>query len=176
MNNRFETTDGSTYHLLLDKAREMRKNPTEAESFLWNYLSGDKMGGHFRRQHPVYGYIPDFLCISKKLIIEIDGSYHFEGEQPEKDLERTAYLKSIGYTILRFTNEEVLCNIDNVLEQITKSLDNNTPIQSPLPSGGAEGGFLGLNLIPTPLGRGLGGGLLTGLQSPLPSGGAGGGY
>ena len=73
MNNRFETTDNSTYQLLLEKAREMRRNPTEAESVLWNYLSGDKLGVHFRRQHPVFGYIPDFVCIGQKLIIEIDG-------------------------------------------------------------------------------------------------------
>ncbi|MBQ1774126.1 MAG: DUF559 domain-containing protein, partial [Prevotella sp.] len=89
MNNRFETTDASTYHLLLEKARQMRNNPTEAESVLWGYLAGNRMGDHFRRQHPVFGYIPDFICINKKLIIEVDGGYHFEGEQPEMDAERT---------------------------------------------------------------------------------------
>ena len=73
--NRFETTDASTYQLLLDKAREMRKNPTEAESVLWNYLSDNKMGVHFRRQHPIFNYIPDFVCLSERIIIEIDGGY-----------------------------------------------------------------------------------------------------
>lgn len=140
MNNRYETTDASTYQLLLDKAREMRKNPTEAESVLWQFLSGDKMGAHFRRQHPVFGYIPDFICISHRLIIEVDGGYHFEGEQPEKDEERTLQLKQAGYVVLRFTNEEVLCNTDVVLEEIADALEDQQSNQSPLPSGGVEGG------------------------------------
>ena len=118
MNNRYETTDASTYQLLLDKAREMRKNPTEAESVLWNYLSDNKMGVHFRRQHPVFGYIPDFVCISKRLIVEVDGGYHLEGEQQEKDAERTKYINEVGYVVLRFTNDEVIGNIDGVLEEI----------------------------------------------------------
>jgi len=140
MNNRYETTDASTYQLLLDKAREMRKNPTEAESVLWPFLSGDKMGAHFRRQHPVFGYIPDFICISHRLIIEVDGGYHFEGEQPEKDEERTLQLNQAGYVVLRFTNEEVLCNTDVVLEEIADALEDQQSNQSPLPSGGVGGG------------------------------------
>lgn len=140
MNNRYETTDASTYQQLLDKAREMRKNPTEAESVLWQFLSGDKMGAHFRRQHPVFGYIPDFICISHRLIIEVDGGYHFEGEQPEKDEERTLQLNQAGYVVLRFTNEEVLCNTDVVLEEIADALEDQQSNQSPLPSGGVGGG------------------------------------
>ena len=120
----------------------MRKKPTEAESVLWNYLSDNKMGAHFRRQHPVYNYIPDFVCLSKKVIIEVDGGYHFEGDQPEKDEERTYFLNKEGYIVLRFTNEEVLCDIDNTLEEITNILAHNTDtIQTPLPLGGAGGGF-----------------------------------
>jgi 2-C-methyl-D-erythritol 2,4-cyclodiphosphate synthase len=118
MKKGYETTDGATYNLLLEKAREMRNNPTEAEALLWNYLVGNKMGCHFRRQHPVMGYIPDFICLEKKLIIEIDGGYHFEGEQPEKDAERTAALSEEGYTVLRFSNEEVTGGVDLVLETI----------------------------------------------------------
>lgn len=140
MNNRYEITDASTYQQLLDKAREMRKNPTEAESVLWQLLSGDKMGAHFRRQHPVFGYIPDFICISHRLIIEVDGGYHFEGEQPEKDEERTLQLNQAGYVVLRFTNEEVLCNTDVVLEEIADALEYQQSNQSPLPSGGVGGG------------------------------------
>jgi 2-C-methyl-D-erythritol 2,4-cyclodiphosphate synthase len=143
MNNRFETTDSSTYQLLLKKAREMRNNPTEAESVLWKYLSAGKMGAHFRRQHPIFGYIPDFVCISHRLIIEIDGGYHVEGEQPAKDAERTQYLNQIGYSVLRFKNEEVLSDIDTVLEEISDTLEDSIlqANQSPLPSGGAGGGF-----------------------------------
>ena len=146
MNNRFETTDNSTYQLLLEKAREMRRNPTEAESVLWNYLSGDKLGVHFRRQHPVFGYIPDFVCIGQKLIIEIDGGYHLADEQPELDAERTQWLNKAGFHVLRFTNEEVLSDIDSILEEISdmvdlESLPSTKSNQSPLPSGGAGGGF-----------------------------------
>ena len=143
MNNRYETTDSSTYQLLLEKAREMRRNPTEAESALWHYLSGNKMGVHFRRQHPICGYIPDFVCVSHQVIIEIDGGYHIEGEQPEKDAERTQYLNQIGYSVLRFKNEEVLSDIDYVLEEISDTIEDSTlqGNQSPLPLGGAGGGF-----------------------------------
>ena len=178
--NRFETTDASTYQLLLDKAREMRKNPTEAEAVLWNYLSDNKMGVHFRRQHPVYGYIPDFVCLSEKIIIEIDGGYHFEGDQPEKDEERTSYLNKEGFVVLRFTNEEVLCDIDNTLEEITNILAHNTDtIQTPLPSGGAGGGFrvgMGYDVHRLVEGRELWmGGIKIPFRRPSQPGGEGGG-
>ncbi|MBQ9203163.1 MAG: 2-C-methyl-D-erythritol 2,4-cyclodiphosphate synthase [Prevotella sp.] len=139
-NNRFETTDALTYQLLLDKAREMRKNPTEAESVMWSYLSDNKMGVHFRRQHPVCGYIPDFVSLKERLIIEIDGGYHFEGEQPEMDAERTQYLNQEGFVVLRFTNEEVLGDIDNVLEEISDALEDcERTNQTPLPFGRGMG-------------------------------------
>ena len=145
MKYKCETTDSATYQLLQDKAREMRRNPTEAESALWNFLSGDKMGVHFRRQHPVFGYIPDFVCLKERLIIEIDGGYHLAEEQQEMDLERTEYLNQMGYVVLRFTNESVLNDIDTVLEEISDTLEeislNAQSNQSPLPLGGAGGGF-----------------------------------
>ena len=145
MKYKYETTDSATYQLLQDKAREMRRNPTEAESALWNFLSGDKMGVHFRRQHPVFGYIPDFVCLKERLIIEIDGGYHLAEEQQEMDLERTEYLNQMGYVVLRFTNESVLNDIDTVLEEISDTLEeislNAQFNQSPLPLGGAGGGF-----------------------------------
>lgn len=122
----YETTDASTYQLLLAKAKEMRKEPTKAEVLLWNYLIGNKIGVHFRRQYPIFGYIPDFVCLSHKLIIEIDGGYHLEGEQPEKDEERTHWLNQEGYIVLRFTNEEVLHDIDEVLEEISTTLETIT--------------------------------------------------
>ena len=145
MKYKYETTDSATYQLLQDKAREMRRNPTETESALWNFLSGDKMGVHFRRQHPVFGYIPDFVCLKERLIIEIDGGYHLAEEQQEMDLERTEYLNQMGYVVLRFTNESVLNDIDTVLEEISDTLEeislNAQSNQSPLPLGGAGGGF-----------------------------------
>jgi len=119
----------------------MRNNPTEAEAYLWNYLSGNKLCGvHFRRQHPVFGYIPDFVSLKNQLIIEIDGGYHFENEQPEKDAERSRYLYQAGYVVLRFTNEEVLSDIDSVIERITDAIEDTPKNKTPLPWGGAGGG------------------------------------
>jgi 2-C-methyl-D-erythritol 2,4-cyclodiphosphate synthase len=139
--------------LLLDKARKMRNNPTEAERLLWHYLKNNQLGVHFRQQHPIAGYIPDFVCLNARLIIEIDGGYHLEGEQPELDAERTQWLNQQGFVVLRFTNDEVFAGVDDVLEDITSTLEtlSESPIrggnnashktqdskanQSPLPSG-----------------------------------------
>jgi 2-C-methyl-D-erythritol 2,4-cyclodiphosphate synthase len=144
MNNRYESTDAATYQLLLEKAKEMRKHPTEAESALWNYLKGNTIGVHFRRQHPVFGYIPDFVCVKEKLIIEIDGGYHFEGEQPEKDAERTQRLETAGYRVLRFTNEQVLSDTEEVLEAIICDIeDHQETNQLPSPR---EGQGVGLRV------------------------------
>lgn len=120
--NRFYTTDPMIYHLLLEKAKYNRNHPTLAEKILWNYLSTNTMGVHFRQQHPVMDYIPDFICLKLKLIIEVDGGYHFEGEQPERDYERTKNLETEGYTILRFTNENVYKNLDHVLTKISEAI------------------------------------------------------
>ena len=161
MRYRFETTDAATYQLLLDKARKMRNNPTEAERLLWHYLKNNQLGVHFRQQHPIAGYIPDFVCLNARLIIEIDGGYHLEGEQLELDAERTQWLNQQGFVVLRFTNDEVFAGVDDVLEDITSTLEtlSESPIkggnnashktqdskanQSPLPWGGVGGGFVG---------------------------------
>ena len=178
-NNRFETTDASTYQLLLDKAREMRRNPTEAEAVLWKYLSDNKLGVHFRRQHPVYGYIPDFVSLKNQLIIEIDGGYHFEGEQPEKDAERTAYLDEVGFVVLRFTNEKVLCDIDNVLEEIKDAIEDRQNIQASSLYGKGRGWAVGFGYDVHRIveGRDLWmGGIKIPFILPSRSGGVGGGY
>ena len=133
MRYRFETTDAATYQLLLDKARKMRNNPTEAERLLWHYLKNNQLGVHFRQQHPIAGYIPDFVCLNARLIIEIDGGYHLEGEQPELDAERTQWLNQQGFVVLRFTNDEVFAGVDDVLEDITSTLE--TLSESPIRGG-----------------------------------------
>ena len=121
MRHKYQTAT-SNYTLLEEFARENRNNPTEAERALWEYLRGGRMGAHFRRQHVMMDYILDFVCLAEQLVIEIDGGYHHEGEQPRKDVERTADLSKQGFRVLRFSNEEVLCNIDNVLETIKKEI------------------------------------------------------
>lgn len=176
-NNRFETTDASTYQLLLDKAREMRKNPTEAESVLWHYLSDNKLGVHFRRQYPVYGYIPDFVSLKNQIIIEIDGGYHFEGEQPEKDAERNEYLQEAGFTVLRFTNEEVLCDIDTVIEKITDELEDDARTHQTLPDNRDMRVGFGYDVHRIVEGRELWmGGIKIPFYLPSCTGGAGGGF
>lgn len=127
---RFETTDGSTYHLLLRNAKSNRRYPTEAEAVLWEHVCNSQLGVHFRRQHPIEGYIPDLVCIREKLIVEIDGGYHFIDNQSVSDAERTAYLEAQGYRVLRFTNEEVLHDIETVLKRIKKMVENNSELET----------------------------------------------
>lgn len=97
---------------------------TPAESALWECLRGSNLGVKFRRQHPIYGYIPDFVCLEKQLIVEVDGGYHFIGNQQVSDEERTHYLNQYGYEVIRFTNGEVLGNIDDVLDKIKEKIKN----------------------------------------------------
>lgn len=96
---------------------------TEAEKCLWNYLRGNSLGVRFRKQQVIDDYIVDFACLSKQLVIELDGGYHFEKEQMEFDRIRTEQLEHLGFKVIRFTNEEVFCNIEKVLETIKLSLN-----------------------------------------------------
>src|SRR5690554_2112627 len=115
-------TGGNNSSLLLEKAQEMRNKPTEAESVLWEYLKSKKLGHKFRRQHLIDEFIVDFVCLSKKLVIEVDGKIH--ENQHEEDAARTSVLDSLGYTVIRFKNEEVIGDLDNVLKTITKHLES----------------------------------------------------
>jgi len=103
-------------------AIELRKEPTPAERKLWALIRNDQLGVNFRRQHAIGNYIPDFVCIEKKLIIELDGSQHLE--QQEYDEERTKYLNSISYKIIRFWNSEVMKNTDGVIAAIIHALED----------------------------------------------------
>ncbi len=119
-------------HLLLEKAREMRSNPTQAEAFLWKQLKSKKLGIKIRQQHLIEEFIVDFVCLSKKLIIEVDGAIH--DSQVEKDTERTKLLENKGYKVIRFQNEEVIGNIDKVVSEIENELKNRKEFKV-LPSG-----------------------------------------
>ncbi len=116
------TADPAWYHLLKELAKKNRQHPTETESVMWEYLKGSSLGQPFRQQHIIGDYIVDFFCVSAKLIVEIDGGYHFTGQQPKLDEARAKWLEGRGYRIIRFTNQEVLCDIDNVINQIKKYL------------------------------------------------------
>lgn len=119
----YETADEAWYKLLIEFARKNRKNPTEAESLLWDVLRGDRLGISFRRQHIIGDYIADFVCLPRKLIIEVDGGYHNAQEQQIYDERRAGWLESRGYRVLRFSNEEVLYDTGKVLLQIKKELE-----------------------------------------------------
>lgn len=118
----WQTADPVTYELLKQKAKEMRAKPTHAEDAMWQLLRMNKLGEHFRRQHIIGDYIVDFVCLDKRLIIEIDGGYHFTSEQVQDDAIREAALKRYGFTILRFTNNQVLVEYENVLKCIQNTL------------------------------------------------------
>ncbi len=108
----------------MHRAGELRKEPTPAERKLWAYLRGDNLQGvNFRRQHALGNYIVDFVSIKRKLIIELDGSQHLE--QEEYDTERTKFLQSMGYTVIRFWNHQIMNEMDNVIKAIEFALHPN---------------------------------------------------
>ena len=100
----------------------MRNNSTPQEISLWMRLKNSQIGAKFRRQHSIGGYIVDFYCPSKKLIIEIDGLSHFKKESKEYDKIRSNYFKGLDLRVLRFTNTEIDTNIDGVLLKIKSEL------------------------------------------------------
>jgi very-short-patch-repair endonuclease len=103
------------------RAKTLRKNMTDAERVLWHSLRNRQLGGFkFRRQKPIGPYIVDFVCIEKKLIIEVDGGQH--ATKVEHDDKRSEYLRKEGYKIIRFWNNDVLKEKEAVLNQIMKSL------------------------------------------------------
>lgn len=108
---------------IFKRAKELRRELTPAELKLHAHLRAHRMGGvHFRPQHAIGNYIVDFCAPRKKLIIELDGSQHLE--QQEYEEERTAFLKSKGYRILRFWNNDVMNNLESVLCAIYTSLND----------------------------------------------------
>ena len=105
-------------HPLLGLCRYNRKNKTTAEKKLWHALRANKLGLPFRQQQQIGTYIVDFVCLQAKLVIECDGSQHYK----IVDAERTRFLESEGYTVLRFWNNEILSNLESCITQIQKLL------------------------------------------------------
>jgi very-short-patch-repair endonuclease len=105
----------------MERARELRRNPTDAERKLWSALRRRALDGHrFRRQHPLGPYIVDFVCLERKLAIELDGGQHATRE--EYDRARTARIEADGFTVLRFWNDDVLGNLAGCLHVIRTAL------------------------------------------------------
>jgi very-short-patch-repair endonuclease len=108
-----------TKPVILKMARENRNDMTSAERKLWKLLRGGRiMKMKFRRQHPVSKFIADFYCHQAKLIIEIDGGYHDEPDQAEKDQGRQQALEALGLMVIRFRNEEIELDAEGVVEKI----------------------------------------------------------
>jgi very-short-patch-repair endonuclease len=117
-------------HKVVQKRKELRNNPTEPEVFLWLRLKNNQTGFKFRRQHSIGPYILDLYCPEKKLCIELDGNQHYLEEGEQSDLIRTKYLNSYGIQVVRFSNLDILQNIEGVLMKIQEEL-NAPPLTPP---------------------------------------------
>ena len=114
--------------------RQLRKAPTAAEQKLWSRLRQHQLGCKFRRQHPTGGYIADFACVERRLIVEADGGQHAESPG---DLIRTQRLEALGWRVLRFWNDEILENPDGVVEAILQALQASSA-ETPSPGSQAR--------------------------------------
>ena len=152
----FHTHNYSLYAKL--KSKELRQNSTDAEKILWGVLRNNQIHNlHFKRQKPIGKYIVDFVCLKGKIIIELDGGQHNEPQNITHDNERTTYLNSLGYKVIRIWNNELFENFEGVKEYLYNTL-------APLGRGlgrGADNDFL------APLGRGLGRGADNDSLAPL---------
>ncbi|MBX9777137.1 MAG: endonuclease domain-containing protein [Xanthobacteraceae bacterium] len=118
------------------RARALRRDMTDAETKIWQRLRAHRfMGLSFRRQLPVGPYIVDFVCLEARLIIEIDGGQH-ESDQAAYDAKRDAWLRSQGFRILRFWNNDVLKNLRGVLERVAEAVQEPLPPSLTLPRKG----------------------------------------
>ena len=148
---KYQTARASSYPILKEFAEKQKGNQTEAENFLWNNLRGKKLEGFkFRRQHIIDQFIADFVCLEKQVVIEIDGGYHSLPEVEVSDKQRTEILESLGYKVIRFTNEQVLNEIDLVLNEINRVL-NSLPLRGRAGDGASGDGASGTGaFIPFP--------------------------
>ena len=146
----YYTSTVEQWKFLNEFAKENRRKTTQAEYILWQELRNRKVNGFkFRRQHPVHGYIPDFVCLSRKLIVEVDGGYHFGEQQSKLDKERTDWLNQNDYKIIRFTNDQVIKELSSVLEEIRSSLGSPNLAEEEALSFGEGLGEVGIEITST---------------------------
>jgi len=134
----YQTANKKIWPFLKESSRDQRHDPTEAEEKVWQRLRAKKLGYKIRRQHAIDTFIADFVCLSKQTIIEMDGGIHKEKDQKEYDQYRTSRLEELGFTVIRYTNEEVIENIDRVIKSIKNYLDKKET--TPSPQGEGRGG------------------------------------
>ena len=126
----YMTADPVYYEKIKEYVKKHRSQPTQAEDALWQSLRNKQLGGHkFRRQHIIGKYITDFVCLQEKLVIEIDGLIHQLPDVQENDVARENWLKEQGFSVIRFTNDEVLVAIDDVRYKIQRKIKeaNSSP-------------------------------------------------
>ncbi|NKI32955.1 endonuclease domain-containing protein [Croceivirga thetidis] len=112
---------------LIERRKELRKNLTPAEAYLWMQLKAKKLEGRrFQKQHSIDNYIVDFYCAAEKLIIELDGETHNNPVAEEQDAKRDTYLQNLGFTVLRFENKMVFEHLSTVLEEIKRHLTSSS--------------------------------------------------
>jgi very-short-patch-repair endonuclease len=120
---------------LTSLAKKLRGDMTDAEKKLWHRLRAGQVGVKFRRQQPIGRYIVDFVCLDRKLIVELDGGQH--ANATEYDAARTQWLENQGFTVLRFWNNDIMSNIEGVLTRIVETL-SPSPQPSPIKGEGAN--------------------------------------
>jgi very-short-patch-repair endonuclease len=123
-----------------NRAKQLRQAMTRAETLLWRYVKADRIDGlGFRRQVPIQNYIADFICMSAKIVVELDGESHDFEERQTADQNRDAFFISEGFQVLRFTNEQVMANLEGVVETIRQTAANHVrglPLSPTLPHKG----------------------------------------
>jgi very-short-patch-repair endonuclease len=108
--------------LLRSRAKSLRQTMTRAETLLWRYIKAHRIDGlSFRRQAPMGAYIVDFVCHDRRIVVELDGETHDFEERLKRDQRRDAWLATRGYVILRFTNHDVLSNLEGVVTVISEA-------------------------------------------------------
>ncbi len=120
---RYQTGNPFNYKYLKVFQKNLKKNSTEAERLLWKELQNKKTGFKFRRQHVISDLIVDFICIRKKLVVEVDGKIHLN--QIDEDTIRTLRLNTKGYRVIRFTNNEVIQSPETVAKKIRHILESS---------------------------------------------------
>ena len=133
----YETSEKKYWKYLKEFSKSNRHNPTETEATMWEEVRNNKLGHKIRRQHAIGIFIGDFVCLDKRLVIEVDGEYHDTNQ--EYDLARTEFLKGEGFNVIRFTNLQIKTDLKKVLSEIKNTLDQSPSIKDTLPLSPGEG-------------------------------------
>jgi very-short-patch-repair endonuclease len=129
------------------RAKQLRREMTRAETLLWRHLKAKRLAGlGFRRQTPMGNYIADFVSHSCKLVVEVDGESHDFEERIRHDATRDQWLTSRGYRVLRFTNDDVLRNLEGVVSSIQQTAEQAAPLSLTLPRKGGGNPAAGASL------------------------------